>query len=483
MEKKIAIRVNILLCSVILLGFIAMGISSYYTYSRVIKDDTINISKLTAANIYSDISNELTKPITVSLTMANDSFLKNWLENEEDIVGGHKLQTLTTYLSGFKDKYGYDSVFLVSENSGYYYFYEGINKKISKENKHDIWYYNFVQSKNNYDLEIDQDQTNKNRLSVFINCRIEDEDGKLLGVTGVALEIEQIQKLLNGYKSEYNIDAMLFNQDGIIQVHTDTELIAKTDVFRIAVLNSNKEKVLENKQYAEIFHYENSKSVGYFITRYIEDLDWYLLIKKDTSILATTLNEQLINDFFIFAFIIVVVLKISSAIVKNNEKKLLQIAKMDSLTNLPNRRGFNEKMETALKASKKSSPLYVYIFDIDNFKNVNDNKGHLYGDQIIKQMGQIACEVFVDEGMIARWGGDEFAGFLKGTEAQVRGKIELFLQRVRETKEFREFDITVSLGLTYTNSEDTVDSILMRADRALYQVKETGKDRYKLINS
>lgn len=483
MKKKNAIRVNILLSCIILFGYVAMGISSYYTYSRVIKNGMDHISELTAANIYSGISNELTKPIVVSLTMANDSFLKNWIINENKIhedglSNDNTQQDLTDYLSGLKDKYGYNSVFLVSEKSGYYYHYEGINKKISKENAHDIWYYNFIASKSSYDLEIDEDEVNQNQLSVFINCRIEDDDGNLLGVTGVGLEIEQIQKLLYDYKNQYNIEAMLFNKSGIVQIHTNTDLIDKQDVFQIKILNSNKDKILNNDLSPEVIRFNDNRSIGYFSIRYIDDLDWYLLIKRDTSILSKTFNEQITNEAFIAIFIIVIVLKIASIIVKNYEKQLLQIARMDSLTDLPNRRGFNEDMINALKSTKDTSNLFVYIFDIDNFKNVNDNKGHLYGDLIIKQMGGIAYDMIGKEGMIARWGGDEFAGFIRGSREQVLERVETFLQKVRQTKEFEEYGITVSLGLTYTNHEDTVDSILMRADKALYQVKEKGKDHY-----
>ena len=83
MEKKFRTKISILILATIIIGFISVFITNSITYNRIIQDDIKNISKLTATNIYSDISNELTKPIFVSLTMANDNFLKSWLKDEK----------------------------------------------------------------------------------------------------------------------------------------------------------------------------------------------------------------------------------------------------------------------------------------------------------------------------------------------------------------------------------------------------------------
>ena len=81
----------------------------------------MNISKLTATSIYSEIRNELTKPIFVSLTMANDNFLKNWLKEESDAIDAPSHQReLQKYLLGIKAKYNYNSVFVISAASKYY---------------------------------------------------------------------------------------------------------------------------------------------------------------------------------------------------------------------------------------------------------------------------------------------------------------------------------------------------------------------------
>ena len=306
-----------------MIGFVIMAITSYATYRTIISDDIINISKLTTTNIYAEIRNKLTKPIFVSLTMANDHFLKQWLEAEINGGGDNTHQKdLQDYLLGIKNKYDYDSVFLVSDFSKTYYHYNGINKIMSSDNEHDQWYYSFLDSNLVYDLDVDTDEVNKNRLSVFVNCRIVDEDGALLGVTGVGLEVNQVQDLLQSFRNEFQLEAILFSEDGIVQVDSNIDVIEKENVFEIDLLAQNVEKILNNENSLEIFQLVDHPFDGYYITRYVEDLDWYLLVKKDTRILEKSIYTQLIRDILIFAFIIGCMLLITNRLIINNEKVL-----------------------------------------------------------------------------------------------------------------------------------------------------------------
>ncbi len=482
MEKKFKVRINFLICCVILIGFVAVGITSYNTYSKVIKDDILNISKLTSTGIYSDIRGELTKPIFVSLTMANDSFLKTWLKDEAagNLSAGHA-QALINYLLGIKEKYGYNSVFLVSEATQNYYYFKGLNKVISPSDDHDQWYYTFLKTNKLYDLDVDTDQANRDRLTVFINCRIQDENGKLLGVTGVGLELDQVQSLLRSFENDFSLEATLFNQDGIVQVSSDSNDIEKKNVFDLSALSANKDKIIGSNS-MQIFQYNDGKSDGYLITRYIEDMDWYLLIKKDTSVLTQSFYVQLISDFIILAGVVLIVLLIVDRLIRRNEKILNKMARTDSLSDLPNRRSFNEALSSAMKEPRNAKSFFVFVFDIDNFKIINDIHGHLIGDQIIRQIGSAASEVFSKEAVF-RWGGDEFAGFISGEFGDAKKMVERFFIRISEDKDLKAYKITVSFGAANLSPEDTTNTLLYRADQALYRAKESGKDRYVFIET
>ena len=155
MKKKL-FRTHAFITGIVLIGFICITIINYCTYSVVIRDDIRNISRLTSLNIFSSISNELTKPI----------FVKSWLRGEND--SPEQIAELQDYLNGLKRKYDYSSVFLVSEKTNIYYHYNGINKVVSRDDSHDVWYYNFVASGIPHRLEVDTDEMARNELTV--NC-------------------------------------------------------------------------------------------------------------------------------------------------------------------------------------------------------------------------------------------------------------------------------------------------------------------------
>ncbi len=479
MEKTSKIRINLLICAIILLGFAAVGFANYISYSEVIKEDIGNISKLTTTNIYAEIRNELARPIVVSLTMANDSFLKAWLlvESRGDFTAGHQ-EKLTEYLTELKDQYGYDTAFVVSETTKRYYYHGGLNKVISPEDDHDVWYYEFLNKDKPYDLDIDTDEVNQNQLTVFINCRITDESGKLMGVTGVGLRLNRVQALLKSFEEQFGLKTALFNKEGVVQVSTDTSEIYQDNVFDIPTLRISKQDVLTHRELRS-FAYRDDRSGGYMITQYIEDMDWFLLVVKDTSVLRRTQNKQMVNDLVIFALVVVCVLFIVDRLIRRNEQRLSAMAKTDSLTGLCNRRGFNEALTTAL-AANRGKPFYLFIFDIDDFKNINDTYGHLAGDQIIVRVGKLAQEAFVSAA-VARWGGDEFAGFYAAEREAVLTLVNSFFEAVRLDEELKPYHVSVCFGITEYKPGDSANTLLFRADRALYQAKDRGKDCYEMI--
>ncbi len=500
MSIKTRARVNLLICAFILAGFLVVGITSYSTYSEVIRDDIRNITKLTTTNLYSEIRNELTKPIFVSLTMANDNFVKSWLKDERQSgsTAEGTLQ-LQNYLLGIRNKYSYDSVFLVSQATQTYYHYEGVNKVLDPADDHDRWYDAFLERNLAYDLEIDTDEVNQNRLSVFINCRIADQNGDIMGVTGVGLETDHVQRLLQSFEDDFHLNALLFDANGLVRVHTGThariaaafgfsgrpgepegavraptaEEAQEINVFTMPALREQRQAVVGNKDSLQIFGVDD----GYLITRYIEDLDWYLLVKKDTSVLEQSFHGQLIKDFITFALVVALVLLVVNRIIRRNESRLVSVAKTDQLTGLLNRRGFNEQLESRLADAQSAAQLCVFVFDIDNFKRINDQHGHLIGDKILKIVGVLAQQALGQRAVLSRWGGDEYAGIHLGGEAQARGDIEALFQRLRGDEELGRYGITISLGITACHQIDTADTLIYRADEALYEAKGAGKDR------
>ena len=130
--------------------------------------------------------------------------------------------------------------------------------------------------------------------------------------------------------------------------------------------------------------------------------------------------------------------------------------------------------------------LSIVIFDIDNFKKVNDNYGHLCGDAVLRELS-LACRTILRKcDALARFGGEEFILLLPETDdasaLQVANKLcQLVAEHVVEYKD-AQIQVTISVGVTtYNPIMDTLDDLLNRADRALYQAKRLGKNRLEVM--
>lgn len=176
----------------------------------------------------------------------------------------------------------------------------------------------------------------------------------------------------------------------------------------------------------------------------------------------------------------------TSELLQQNEK-LEQLAITDPLTKVFNRRFFFELAEKEFKRAKRyKHPLSVAILDADHFKNINDSYGHLIGDQILVNLAQICLENIRSVDIFARYGGEEFVVLMP--EANCKAAVTT-AERLREkvinaTLLDGSIDIMVSISLgaaCWNGKQDiTLDTLLARADQALYRAKETGRNQVVL---
>ena len=166
----------------------------------------------------------------------------------------------------------------------------------------------------------------------------------------------------------------------------------------------------------------------------------------------------------------------------NAYSKVLQYATLDALTNLNNRRQFEIRLKQEISASKRQkNPLCAMMIDIDFFKKVNDTYGHSSGDTVLRTVASVIKEHLRESDIPSRYGGEEFAlllPFTKIDEAKVVGER---LRRAVEAKviqlDNRNINVTISLGLAEFNMEESGEELFKRADSALYEAKEGGRNR------
>ena len=164
--------------------------------------------------------------------------------------------------------------------------------------------------------------------------------------------------------------------------------------------------------------------------------------------------------------------------------RLSVLASMDSMTQLLNRREFENQVNAELSVFKDDVfASSMMIADIDHFKQVNDQYGHPVGDELLKQFSLLLKAVLRDKDLIARWGGEEFVVMLHQANPNEAYKIAERLRRTIESTTFKinqhQIHITVSFGIAplNTNDEEPLYTSYLRADKALYQAKESGLNK------
>lgn len=165
--------------------------------------------------------------------------------------------------------------------------------------------------------------------------------------------------------------------------------------------------------------------------------------------------------------------------------ELRQLAEIDSLTSIFNRRAFFTLLNKALHQSQRTGMgLAVLVVDLDHFKSINDTYGHQGGDEVLRHFVQTATQCLRQQDVMGRLGGEEFAIFLPGVDAK---GAQVVAERLRAAVASRpaalqqgSHALTISLGLTLCVPGDTPDTALHRADQAMYQAKERGRNRVEL---
>ena len=169
---------------------------------------------------------------------------------------------------------------------------------------------------------------------------------------------------------------------------------------------------------------------------------------------------------------------------KNLHTRLKELLKVDELTGLSNRRHFMDYLNKMVSLSKRrSQSLSLLMADVDNFKNINDTYGHHMGDEFLKAVGEVLKENTREEDLAARMGGDEFVILLPQTRLKEALKIaERIKDSVGEISILSEDNInTLSIGAAVLNNDDNSESLLKKADDALYKAKEKGRNRVESL--
>ena len=163
--------------------------------------------------------------------------------------------------------------------------------------------------------------------------------------------------------------------------------------------------------------------------------------------------------------------------------KFEEMSVIDHLTGIYNRAKFEVELQKEIDRVKRygSETFSVLFFDVDHFKQVNDNYGHAAGDYVLQEICQTVSKRMRLTDIVARWGGEEFVAILPSTN---QDKAKVVAEKLRETIFNMTFDevghVTCSFGVGEFHQDDTFHSVILRVDKAMYQAKANGRNRVEL---
>ncbi len=472
MKKHSLLVANIIVVILIIVVFAGLQINEYTYYKNLAIDQAREDVAFTAGDISSHLTIATTEQVVASQMMANDIFLKMWTLSEVgDTTDAHK-KLLYNYLKEYKEKYNYDIVFFVSNNTYNYYYDGGLNKVVSPDDNFDSWYFNFLDLNQEYDIQIDHDEVNDFSVSLFVNCLVTDERGKTLGVVGVGNNIDDFQSKLENYESEYDLTVCIANVGNAHNSFTGSTTYYKTVEDAAKTLGLSTETIT-----MEVDDDGYAWNDGNICTKVMHNkaLNWNIFVQTDITPNINILLAQMNRRIVLLALIILSYLFVSFTLFSKLTHITYEAQNTDELTRIANNRLFRERFDKEKKRKYAKNTASLFMLDVDNFKTFNDTKGHLYGNTVLILVTNTLKESIGENGHLGRWGGDEFIGVIYASPEKAKEILDNAQQTISDQD--TAMPISFSCGIAEIDSSLSLEKNIEIADLALYESKEKGKGR------
>ncbi len=463
-------RCNLILTLLLLAGFTFTSWFSFHmahnSLSEGIVDDAL---PLTSHLISTDLQKQLQAPIYVAQSMAQNHFVHLWLNDSDASV-----DQLFAFLDKTKQLFQSQTSFLVDHKTLTYYHYDGRTHKLNLNSQEAQWYQQAITpSQRDYILNVDVTPQDNFAAIVYVNHKILLND-ELLGVAGVGIQLSDLQSLINQYQVQYRRKVYFADHQGRLLFYNQSLLPNRTVESEF---NSHHSAITTQANYK--FSIQQNGVERLINSRYIPELGWYLLVEQEFTA-QTTLTDALIANLLLGVVITLCILAIAQLTFNQYQSRLEAIALTDKLCNVLNRQAFEPQLQKHITRAKMGRvPLSLLLLDIDHFKQVNDQHGHLAGDRVLKHFAQLCQSVAHNSDIICRWGGEEFMILMPNSYLNHAQQLsEKLREKLAACK--CEVPITISVGVAQYHPLETEDEFIKRADDALYRAKNQGRNRVEL---
>lgn len=459
---------------ILAIGFLITNMISYFIAVDTMRQSIVETElPLTGSNTYSEIQTDLVRPILVSSLMANDTFVQDWLHS-----GELDLAAITRYLQRIQRQYNAFTAFLVSRETQAYYHFQAPPRHLKRDDPADGWFFRSIDATAPYEVNVDINKQQDDALTVFINYRVLDHDGKMIGLTGIGLDFRTVRNIVSRYRDQFDRNIYFVNAKGDIVVATDADTPVGASIRTSEGLAGIADRILGEDRGE--YSFKRGGRTILLSHRLIPDLGWRVMVEQDEAAAMRPLWLGFLFNLAIGFLVIAVSLALVSVAFGIYKKRVGELAFRDAQTGLVNRAGFEAEFETRLSAARPPiEPLSLILVDLDAFGIFNDRFGRAAGNAALGKVGKIISDVGSGAGVVARLDGDVFAILREGS-SDAATRFADSLVKVIGAETFGDnalAQLTASIGVTSLAAGEDRVVAMERADRALRKAKAAGGDR------
>jgi len=461
--------------------------------------------------------------IAIALSMADSAFIQRHFLNP----GDEQLRKIALEeISGYRKAFASNSIFWVNDIDKKFFHNDSYAYTIDADDPSNYWYKLTLNGKEKYNFNINYNP-DLNVTNLWINAAVFDSQHNPIGIVGTGINLSDFINAINHNLSVTEGELFFFNRNGEITGAKDLSLVeSKANINK--VLGKTGEEILAGAKKlkpGEIEYFTAKDGKHIIAVGSIHAFDWYITVVRHITIVGFLNNGMTVLFgvimaviffiFVVFNIFIVGMLEPLNRMVKTITQTLsdwdmepngsghykdeigtlddfFHLTIIDQLTGIYNRRYFDGSLRKIIKFhSRTGGSLSLLMIDIDFFKKYNDAYGHDAGDDCLRKVAAALSQCVIRDGdFIARYGGEEFAVVLPNTDENgARVVAEKMLKKIREcnitheTSGVEEY-VTVSIGGTtgIINHLQHGRDYVKAADKALYESKQNGRNRYTFIN-
>lgn len=328
------------------------------------------------------------------------------------------------------------------------------------------------------------------------------QEERILGAIHIAYDTSYFWSGVQNVESSNEVCRMLINEDGeILQIYNEILINANAgenlydDLENARFEEGNIAKIkndISGNKTSTVSCEMNGKNLiigytpvsiqgGYLISVY--SYDYIMGTEQKLNNITRNLSIRIFVAMLLYVIVLITLDYYTKMREEKKSRELQKLVEVDALTTVYNKAATERYIREYIEAAEENRKGVLFIIDVDNFKKINDTKGHVFGDEVLKALGSGLKTEFRVTDILGRIGGDEFVVFLKDINSMEAAKVEgerlvRFFRQLRPG-EYVKYKVSASIGAAmFPDDAYSYEALYKAADKALYKAKKRGKDQY-----